>query len=677
MSIRDAVAPAPTVRLLSPNAPLPDTGERLPAVVWPTLALFAGAAALAVLSVYAGLSGAMPLWWCIPVNAVVAFVMFTVLHDASHHAIGRSDALNDWVGRISLLFVTGHGSFSFFRFIHIEHHRNTNESIHVDPDAWCHGAAWTYPLRWASIDVWYTIFWLRRLRERPRAEVIETFAMSGLYAALLTWATLAGQLWPVLCLVLLPQRLAVFVLAWSFDWLPHHGLRDTARSNRYQATRNRIGREWLLNPLMLWQNYHLIHHLHPSIPFFTYRRVWLRNEAHYLAQEPPLTTAFGRALTPAAYRRARGLPPPAVAGSGRRLEFHALRVADLQRLTDDSVAIRFAVPDALRETFRFEAGQHLTLRAVIDGMSCRRSYSICSPAPDGALRVAVRRVPDGIFSGYALERLRVGDRLDVMPPSGQFRTALDASRARTHVAIAAGSGITPILSLAMTTLAAEPRSRFVLIYGNRSAASTMFRDELRELQQQYPQRFELLHCLSQPAADDSAGLLGGEIHRGRIEPAALAALLGARVALPAVDAWFLCGPQALVEQTRDWLGQNGVDARRVHIELFAAATRAPAPVEAGTPAPTSAVQVRAGGRSTAFEMAQRGETVLDAAMRLRPDLPYSCLGGACGTCRARLCSGSVEMEQNFALDADALAAGYVLTCQSRPSSAQVVLDYDA
>ncbi|WP_245540487.1 fatty acid desaturase [Solimonas variicoloris] len=221
-------------------------------------------------------------------------------------------------------------------------------------------------------------------RDRRRL-LIETFAMSGLYAALLTWATLAGYLWPALRLVLLPQRLAVFVLAWSFDWLPHHGLRDTARSNRYQATRNRIGRERLLNPLMLWQNYHLVHHLHPSIPFFTYRRVWLRNEAHYLAQEPPLATAFGRTLTAAAYRRARGLPPPAVAGSGRRLEFHALRVADLQRLTDDSVAIRFAVPDALRETFRFDAGQHLTLRAVIDGMSCRRSHSICSPAPDGAL----------------------------------------------------------------------------------------------------------------------------------------------------------------------------------------------------------------------------------------------------------------------------------------------------
>lgn len=693
-------SPAIPAKVKGPNQGLPDTGETLPEIAWPTIGLFFVTLAVWVLSVWSTLTGVLPIWLTIPVNAAVSFVMFTVLHDASHHAMGRGDRINEWFGRLSMPFVVAWASFGLFRYIHIEHHRNTNEGIGADPDAWASaGPSWQQPLRWLTIDFWYAVIYLRNARHRPLTEVTETVGLLGLTLAGLVWAAQAGELWTVAVIYLIPQRIAVFILAWWFDWLPHHGLTDTARQNRFRATRNRVGMEWLFTPMMLSQNYHLVHHLYPVIPFYRYVRTWRNHEQAFLARNPALSDVWGRPRTTDQYRHWRGLPPPAApapsAGSDAtaRATFYPLKVAQVQRITSDSVAISFDVPEHLRDRFQFHQGQHLTIKCDLGGQGIRRNYSICAPTGSQKLRIGVKLIPGGAFSTHAFEKLKPGDTLEVLPPSGRFFTQLDARYSKFYVAIAAGSGITPILSILSTTLETELESKFILLFGNRTADSIMFRDEIQALKHKYPERFQVLHFLSR-APEDTDNLNGSlqreefygrfdrELLRGRLDGKKLATLLSTFVPADGVDEWFLCGPQALVDDARSTLMDHGVDTKHVHQELFIAApTRIPggkpgAAAVAAAGAAVSAITIKAGGKPTSFALAQAGETVLDAGMRLRTDLPYSCLGGACGTCRARLCEGTVEMEQNYALDQDELRAGYVLTCQSRPTSGRVVLDYD-
>lgn len=679
-----------------PNQSLPAAGAALPLVVWPTVWLFLGAFAVSLWSVSAYFMQGMSLAVVIPVNAAVIFVMFTVLHDASHHSAGRSDLLNEVLGRLSMLYVVPYASFGLFRFIHIEHHRNTNEGRGIDPDAWAsQGPGWQHPLRWATLDLWYAVFYLQRARHRPRAEVAATFALAGGFAVLVIWAAAAGQFWTLVALYLIPQRIAVLLLAWWFDWMPHHGLTDTARQNRFRATRNRVGMEWLFTPMMLSQNYHLVHHLYPVIPWHRYLRTWRDHEEAFLARDPALSGMLGGPLTTDQYRSRRGLAPAEAAAPPEPLEasaragFHPLRVAHLERLTPESVAVTFELPDDLKEVFRFQQGQHITIRCDLGGEGIRRNYSICASANSGMLRIGVRHVPGGAFSTYAMEKLKVGDVLDVMPPSGRFFTQLDARYSRFYVAISAGSGITPILSILKTTLEVELESKFILLFGNRRPDSIMFRDELQAIKHKYPDRFQVLHFLSDPDVDPAEmhgsldreefyGRFDRELLAGQIDTAKLSRLLTTFIDPKEVNEWFLCGPQGMVENARETLSAHGVDSRHVHHELFIAAPRRKpgAGAAPAVDAEVSAVTITASGKATSFELAQGGETVLDAGMRLRNDLPYSCLGGACGTCRAKLCEGTVDMEQNYALDEDELAAGYVLTCQSRPTSPTVVLDYD-
>ena len=348
----------------------------------------------------------------------------------------------------------------------------------------------------------------------------------------------------------------------------------------------------------------------------------------------------------------------------RRPTFHALPVVGLDRLTEEAVAITFAVPPPLRELFAFRPGQHLTVRLSDD---VRRSYSICSPPGDGStLRVGVKEVPGGAFSSHAVRALKSGDTLDVLPPLGNFTTAFDPARARRYGAVVAGSGITPVLSLIAHALAVEPASTFTLVYGNRYARTVMFAEELSDLKDRYPARLQILHVLSREPGE--APLLSGRIDADRMRR-----LLD--TLLPPVDEWFLCGPYGLVTSVHEVLSSHG--APRVHQELFFA-DDAPPPVSSR---PTTAevgasATVVLDGRSTAVTVAP-GERVLDAALRVRPELPFACKGGVCSTCRARVVEGSVTMARNFALEPDEVAAGYVLTCQSSPTSETLVIDYDA
>jgi ring-1,2-phenylacetyl-CoA epoxidase subunit PaaE len=360
----------------------------------------------------------------------------------------------------------------------------------------------------------------------------------------------------------------------------------------------------------------------------------------------------------------------------RRPVFHALPVGALDRLTEDSLAITFTVPPELRETFAFRAGQHLTVRRVdLDGgEDVRRSYSICSTpgelAAAGILRIGVKEIPGGAFSAYAARALRAGDTVDVLPPLGAFTSAFDPARARRYGAIVAGSGITPVLSIAATALATEPASTVTIVYGNRYARSVMFGEELGDLKDRYPSRLRVLHVLSREPQD-------AELLSGRLDGERIGRLLDALVPPDRIDEWFLCGPYGMVEAASGVLTGRGVPAAAVRAELFHVAAAPPDPPAAATAdAADAEVTILLDGRASNFPMG-RGERVLDAALRVRPELPYACKGGVCSTCRARLVEGEVTMARNFALEPEDVAAGYVLTCQSSPVTDRLVVDYDA
>jgi ring-1,2-phenylacetyl-CoA epoxidase subunit PaaE len=359
----------------------------------------------------------------------------------------------------------------------------------------------------------------------------------------------------------------------------------------------------------------------------------------------------------------------------RRPVFHPLPVAAVDRLTDDSVAITFAVPVELRETFAFRAGQHLTVRRVDEagGEDVRRSYSICSTpaelAAHGRLRIGVKEIPGGAFSGFAGSSLRAGDDIEVLPPLGHFSTAFAPDRERHYGAVVAGSGVTPVLALVATALAVEPASTFTLVYGNRYARSVMFTEELADLKDRYPARLHLVHVLSREPGESA--LLSGRVDADR-----LTRLLDTIVPADLIDEWFLCGPYGMVTDAARVLADRGVPAEAVHTELFHVDEPPVAPRRVAESTAGSDVTILLDGRASSFRMG-RDDRVLDAALKIRGELPYACKGGVCSTCRAKVVEGEVTMARNYALEPDEVAAGYVLTCQSSPVSDRLVIDYDA
>ncbi len=360
----------------------------------------------------------------------------------------------------------------------------------------------------------------------------------------------------------------------------------------------------------------------------------------------------------------------------RRAQFHDLTVADVQRLTPDAVAVSFTIPAELAEEFAFTPGQHLTLRATIDGQDVRRSYSICITRAEaerrGVVRVGSARVDGGLMSTWLNEQVQPGDTVQVMSPLGSF-TAPAADGPRHHVALAAGSGITPVLSILGSLLEDDPTATASLVFGNRRTDSVMFLEELADLKNAHPDRFQLFHVLSREPQDV-------EWLNGRIDEPKLRQLLATVLPVDTVDEWYLCGPFQLVETAQRVLTDSGVGADHVHHEIFHVddGTTPAQRVEVDTSAPAEAVvTVNLDGRTTRVEMPSKAETILDATLRSRPDAPFSCTGGVCGTCRARVVSGEVSMDRNYALEPDEVAAGIVLACQSHPVSDEVELDYDA
>jgi len=363
------------------------------------------------------------------------------------------------------------------------------------------------------------------------------------------------------------------------------------------------------------------------------------------------------------------------------IHFHPLTIKEIRSETPDCVSISFDVPPGLESVFRFSQGQNLTVKTKIGNEEVRRSYSICTAPHENDLRVAVKRVESGLFSSYA-HQLNAGDVLDVLPPTGRFYTHLDPKNKKNYLAFAAGSGITPVISIIKTTLATEPKSNFTLVYGNRNRSSIIFLEELEGLKNKYLERFNLIHVLSRERVDSN-------LNFGRINAEKLAQLHKV-VDYSTMDEVFICGPEEMIFTTKEFLEASGVDKKKIHFELFTvpgedsrkvgSRSRSGMTRESGAPStssgPKSKITLKLDGRSFDFELPFDGDTILDGALKLGADLPFACKGGVCSTCRAKLIEGEVEMEMNWALEPEEVEQGFILTCQSHPKTEKVVVDYD-
>lgn len=355
--------------------------------------------------------------------------------------------------------------------------------------------------------------------------------------------------------------------------------------------------------------------------------------------------------------------------------FHKLQVADLRRETPECVSIAFEVPEELKNEFAYKQGQNITLRAFLDGEELRRSYSICTSPFENELRVAVKLAPFGRFSTWVNTTLKKGDYVDVLAPTGKFYTELNPSHKKNYLAFAAGSGITPLMSIIKTTLATEPQSSFTLVYGNRNRSNIIFKEELEALKNRYIDRLAIHYILSREKTE-------AEVYYGRINADKLNQLSEKLINVAKADDIFICGPEEMIFSIKNWLIEKGIDQRKIHFELFTTPGQSSAMRKEQLTSPTevagktSKVTVKLDGISFSFDLPFDGDTILEAALKQGADLPYSCKGGVCATCKARLLEGKVDMDVHYALEQEEIDEGYILTCQSHPRSEEVKVDFD-
>lgn len=350
------------------------------------------------------------------------------------------------------------------------------------------------------------------------------------------------------------------------------------------------------------------------------------------------------------------------------VEFHSLPVR-VRPETNDSVCVTFTIPEEMKNEFTHVPGQHLVLRAMIDGEDVRRSYSICSSSNDDELRVGIKRIPNGVFSAYATSQLRDGDLLDVLPPIGAFAYQPQQNQSNELVALVAGSGITPVLSILASALEVEPHTRCTLVYGNRTSTSIMFIEEIEALKNRFPDRLQVIHVLSREPHE--IPLFEGRIDADKIRTLCRTLIDGAHV-----DQWFLCGPLDMVETATKTLGELGVSDEAIHTELFFDERIESIPDAAATRDDLVRLEITIDGRTSAVDVDPQGPSLLDYARSVRPEAPFACKGGMCATCKARVTSGDVRLDKNYALTAEELEAGYILTCQAHPVAGDVSISFD-
>lgn len=354
--------------------------------------------------------------------------------------------------------------------------------------------------------------------------------------------------------------------------------------------------------------------------------------------------------------------------------FHKLKVASVERNTRDAVVVTFDLPADLAPEFAFRSGQYLTLRTELEGEEVRRSYSICSAPDEGRLRVAIKKIDEGTFSTWANHELQPGQMLDVMPPAGNFTVDFDPGQSRHYAAFVVGSGITPVLSLVKTALSIEPNSRFTLFFGNRASSSVLFREEIEDIKNRYMARFSLAYIMSREAQDI-------ELFNGRLDGDKVAQLVRAWMPIDSIDYAFICGPHDMIESVNERLQALGMPKDRIKFELFGA-PKGPRSLRTGRDAATAPgkgqceVTVVKDGHSRSFVIDKNRDSVLDSALEQGIDLPYSCKGGVCSTCRCKVVEGEVDMDANFALEDYEVARGFILSCQSFPVTDKLVLDFD-
>lgn len=355
------------------------------------------------------------------------------------------------------------------------------------------------------------------------------------------------------------------------------------------------------------------------------------------------------------------------------VHFHTLTVKEVKTETPDCVSIAFDVPQNLQTEFAFEQGQNITIKKYIGGEEIRRSYSICSAPFENELRVAVKKVDGGKFSTYANSTLKAGDQLDILPPTGRFNTKLQTTNCKQYLAFAAGSGITPVISIIKTTLQTEPGSSFTLVFGNRGRHSIIFFEELEGLKNKYLNRFNFINILSREKTD-------APINSGRIDAGKLTEL-NKLVDYKNTDEFFICGPEEMIFCVKEFLEASGIEQKKIHFELFTTPGQKQSHVVSPGQAvknggPTGKITVKLDGRSFDFDLGFNGENILDAALKQGADLPFACKGGVCCTCKAKLLEGEVEMDVNWGLEHEEVEQGFILTCQSHPITEKVVVDFD-
>lgn len=353
-------------------------------------------------------------------------------------------------------------------------------------------------------------------------------------------------------------------------------------------------------------------------------------------------------------------------------KFETVSVKEVRQETADCVSIALDVPANKASDFVFKQGQYITLKTTINGEEIRRSYSICSSPLDNEIRVAVKKVPGGIFSTWANEWLKAGTQLEAMPPMGKFFTELDTNAKKQYVAFASGSGITPILSIIKTTLVTEPYSQFTLVYGNRNRHSIIFKEALESLKNKFMGRFRIVYILSREKTD-------APIHFGRIDQEKFQQLCNTIILPSIVDEYFLCGPEEMIFGVKKALEESGVDNKKIHFELFttgAKIKKASSHISSDKKEVKSHITVKQDGVTFEFDLGFEGESILDAALKHGADLPFACKGGVCCTCKAKLIEGEVDMDVNYGLEQEEIEHGFILTCQSHPRTENVLIDFD-
>lgn len=357
-------------------------------------------------------------------------------------------------------------------------------------------------------------------------------------------------------------------------------------------------------------------------------------------------------------------------------QFYPLKIIDIRKETPDCISLKFEIPEELKPQFQFIPGQNITLKTIINGEELRRSYSICSIPEENEFRIAIKKMDKGLFSSYANTTLKPGDTIEVLPPSGRFFINPDSKNKKNYLAVAAGSGITPIISIIKAVLKSEPESSFTLIYGNKSRLSIIFKEELESLKNKYINRFSLHHFLSREKTDM-------ELYHGRIDASKMETMEGKLFDLNSIDEVFLCGPEEMIFQVKKWMEEKGFPSKNVHFEIFISPGQ-PVKAEKNDIVVTSVsdtdiqsrVIIKIDGRESEITLGYEDKSILQAALDNGADLPFSCKGGVCATCRAKLLEGKVEMELNYALEDDELEQGYILTCQAHPRTEVVRVSFD-